>query len=190
MQEILARGVNFVYTKQFIVNKHGIETWKLLLQSLSENARKTWGDILVPIQEYPFSLFKEMISTMTLALNIKQDSEIASIYEYVADQSLNKLYKIFFRFANPSFVIKNYPKLWSRFFNTGTVEVLVSESGHAILKFTLPEIFLDWLEPACLGYSKKAVEMAGGRGLTMEIKSVYKIPTDLWEIVCELHWFE
>ena len=41
MQEILARGVNFVYTKQFIVNKHGIETWKLLLQSLSENARKT-----------------------------------------------------------------------------------------------------------------------------------------------------
>jgi hypothetical protein len=190
MPEVLARGVNFVYTKQYIVNNHGIETWKLLVRSLTENAGKTWGDILVPIQDYPFSFFKEMISAMTLALNIKQDSELARIYEYIADQSLNRLHKIFFRFTNPSFVIKNYPNLWSRFFNVGKVEVPVSESGHAILKFTLPEIFLDWLEPACLGYSKKAVEMAGGRDLTMEVKGAYKVSADLWEIVCELHWFE
>lgn len=188
MQQVLARGVNFVYTKQFIVNKHGIETWELLLQSLSEDARKIWGGILVPIQEYSFTSFKEMISTMTLALNIKQDSELAYIYEYIADQSLNKLYKIFFSFANPSFVIKNYPRLWSRFFNTGEVEVPVAENGHAILKFTLPEIFLDWLEPACFGYSKKAVEMAGGKNLTMGKKGTDKASDDLWEIVYELHW--
>jgi len=172
------------------VNKHGTETWKLLIQSLSEDARKTWSDILVPIQDYPFSLFKEMISALTLALNIRQDSELACIYEYIADQSLSRLHKIFFRLTNPSFVIKNYPTLWSRFFNTGKVEVPVSESGHAVLKFTLPEIFLDWLEPACLGYSRKAVEMAGGKNLTMEMKGALKISPDLWEIVCELHWLE
>jgi hypothetical protein len=190
MQEILARGVNFVYTKQFIVEKYGDETWGLLLQSLPENARKIWGAILVPIQEYPFSLFKEMISTLTLALNIKHDSELACIYEYIADRSLNKIYKVFFKFASPPGVIKNYPKLWNRFFNTGQVEVPVSESGHAILKFTLPEIFLDWLGPACFGYSKKAVEISGGRNLTMGKKSADKASGDLWEIVYELHWDE
>jgi hypothetical protein len=188
MQEVLARGMNFIYTKEFILNKNGIEAWKLLVQSLSEDARKIWGGILLPVQEYPFTLYKEMISTMTLALNIKQDSELACIYEYVADQSLNKLYKVFFRFANPSFVIKNYPRLWSRFFNAGEVEVPVSENGHAILKFTLPEIFLDWLEPACFGYSKKAVEMAGGRNLTMGKKNTDKVSGDHWEIVYELNW--
>ena len=190
MEKVLARGVNFVYTKQYIVNKYGIETWKLLLQSLSDDACKIWGDILVPIQEYPFLFFKELISDLSLALNIKQDSELASIYEYIADQSLSKLYKIFFRFSNPSFVIKNFPKLWSRFFNAGKVEVPVSESGHAILKFTLPEIFLDWLDPACLGYSKKAVEMAGGKNMTMEKKGADKTSDDLWEIVFELYWSE
>jgi hypothetical protein len=188
MQEVCARGVNFVYTKQFIVNKYGIKTWKLLLESLSEDARKIWGGILVPIHEYSFLLFKELISS--LASNIKQDSDLACIYEYIADQSLNKLYKIFFSFANPSFVIKNYPRLWNRFFNTGTVEVPVSKNGHAILKFTLPEIFLDWLEPACFGYSKKAVEMAGGKNLTMEKKGTEKASGDVWEIVYELHWTE
>ena len=74
-------------------------------------------------------------------------------------------------------MIKNYPKLWNMFFNTGTVEVQVAGSGHAVLKFLLPESFNDWLPPACLGYSKKAVEMAGGRNLVMKKNGLEKIRT-------------
>ncbi len=190
MEQVLARGVNFLYTKQFIVNKYGNERWEGILQSLSDDSRKIWGGCLMPIVEYPFSSFKELTSILSSELKLDHESELASIYEYIADHSLNSLYKIFFSFANPSFVIKNYPKLWSRFFNTGKVEVPESEKCHALLRFSLPEIFLDWLEPACLGYSKKAVEMAGGRNLTMEMKGTSKISNDLWEIVYELHWFE
>ena len=36
----------------------------------------------------------------------------------------------------------------------------------------LSEIFLDWRPPACMGYSKKAVEMSGGRDLSMREKSI------------------
>ena len=76
------------------------------------------------------------------------------------------------------------------FFNSGTVEVQVAESGHAILKFLLPEIFNDWLPPACLGYSKKAVEMAGGRNLVMKKNSAGKTSDGQWETVYELQWTE
>jgi hypothetical protein len=76
------------------------------------------------------------------------------------------------------------------FFNAGTVEVQVAESGHAVLKFHLPEIFNDWLPPACLGYSKKAVEMAGGRNLVMIKNSAGKMSDELWETVYELRWTE
>jgi len=76
------------------------------------------------------------------------------------------------------------------FFNTGTVEVQVAESGHAVLKFLLPEIFNDWLPSACLGYSKKAVEMAGGRNLVMTKKSSGKFSEEIWETVYELRWIE
>ena len=118
MEQVLARGVNFLYTKQFIVNKYGNEKWEGMLQSLSDDSRKIWGGSLLPIIEYPFSLFKELTSIASSELKLNHESELASIYEYIADQSLNKLYEMFFSFANPSFVIKNYPKLWSRFFNT------------------------------------------------------------------------
>jgi hypothetical protein len=44
--------------------------------------------------------------------------------------------------------------LWSRFFNAGTVEVMVAEKGHAIPKFLLPEIFNDWLLQRAWGIRK------------------------------------
>ena len=87
-------------------------------------------------------------------------------------------------------MIQNYPKLWGMFFNAGTVEVTAAEKGHAVLKFLLPEIFNEWLSPACLGYSKKAVEMAGGRNLAMKKNSARKVSDNLWESVYELRWTE
>ena len=190
MKQVLAKGVNFLYSKRFIEAKYGGDVWARIMESLSKESQESWEAGILVNHEYPFTAFKEMISVLTRELESAKDSEIACIYEYIADQSLNKIYKIFFTFANPSFVIKNYPIFWDKFFNSGKVEVPLSEKGHAVVKFTLPEIFLDWLPPACLGYSKKAVEMAGGRDLTMQAKSKSMVSAGTWEIAYELRWKE
>lgn len=190
MEQILAKGVNFLYSKQFIEAQYGAAVWARVMKSLSQESSAVWSGGLLFHQEYPFSAFKEMITKLTGEIQAAQDSEIARIYEYIADQSLNRIYKIFFALSNPSFVIKNYPKLWAKFFNSGKVEVPVSEKGHAVLKFTLPEIFLDWLPPACLGYSKKAVEMAGGSNLAMNSIDRSLRSDGIWEIEYELRWQE
>jgi hypothetical protein len=189
MAEVLAKGVSFLYARTYIVAKYGQETWEKVVQSMSPESREVWAYSLLVTREYPFTAFKDMMSSLSRVLKTAKDAELAAIYEYIADQSLNKMYKIFFRLAHPSFVIKNYPSLWKMFFNAGTVEVPVAEKGHAIVRFLLPEIFNDWLPPACLGYSKKAVEMAGGRGLTMNRVSRGKKGED-WETVYELRWNE
>jgi len=190
MTAVMAKGANFLYARTYIEQKYGRETWERILAALSPETRKVWDQALLVSKEYPFEAFKEMMSALMRVLKTAKDSELASIYEYIANQSLNKMYKIFFRLAHPSFAIKNYPSLWSMFFNAGTVEVPVAEKGHAIVRFLLPEIFNDWLQPACLGYSKKAVEMAGGRSLTMLRTSREKKADDLWETVYELRWSE
>ena len=190
MKTVMAKGVNFLFARKYIEDKYSTETWGRIMQSLSNEAKTVWSGVLLAGSEYPFAAFKEMISSLNRELKTAKDPEIAAIYEYIADQSLSKTYKIFFKLANPSFVIKNYPKLWNMFFNSGTVEVQVAESGHAVLKFLLPEIFNDWLPPACLGYSKKAVEMAGGRNLILKKISAGKPSDDLWETVYDLRWTE
>lgn len=190
MKTVMAKGVNFLFARKYIENKYGTEIWGRVMQSLSDEAKSIWGGVILASMEYPFVSFKEMMTSLTQELKMAKDHELAGIYEYIADQSLNAMYKIFFRIANPSYVIQNYPKLWSKFFNAGKVEVTAAEKGHAVLKFLLPEIFNDWLPPACLGYSKKAVEMAGGRNLVMRKNSSVKVSEDLWETIYELRWTE
>ena len=190
MSEVLAKGVSFLYARTYIVAKYGQETWEKVVQSMPPESKEVWTRSLLATSEYPFEAFKDMMSSLSMILKTAKDAELAAIYEYIADQSLNKMYKIFFRLAYPSFVIKNYPSLWKMFFNAGTVEVPVAEKGHAIVRFLLPEIFNDWLPPACLGYSKKAVEMAGGHGLTLDRVSRGKKSEGLWETVYELRWNE
>ncbi len=190
MGDVLAKGVNFLYSKRFIVAEYGAEKWDKIVNALPSDSQEIWGSGILASSSYPFAAFKEMMNALTKELGSPKRDQLARIYEYIADQSLSKIYKIFFRMANPSYVIKNYPKLWSNFFNAGTVEVPVAEKGHAVLKFVLPEIFLDWLPPACLGYSRKAVEMSGGRGLSMKEKSTNRLGEDSWEIVFELSWSE
>ncbi len=188
---VLAKGVNFLYAKRFIEGKYGNDAWRRVLSNLPEEMQQMWDGGILVNKEYPFAAFKATMSALDSVLSTEEDRELALIYEYIADQSLNKIYKIFFSLTSPSFVIKNYPKLWDKFFNTGKVEVPLVEKGHAVLKFVLPEVFLDWLTPACFGYSKKAVEMGGGRDVMLRRQSTGKLRSgDEWEIVFELNWAE
>jgi hypothetical protein len=70
------------------------------------------------------------------------------------------------------------------------VDVPVADKSHASVRFLLPDVFDDWLSPACLGYSTKAVAMAGGSDLTMKRTAYEKKPDGLFESVYELCWKE
>ncbi len=187
---VLAKGVNFIYARQFIEAAYGEEMWTKIIRALPDAARQVWDQHLLPAESYPFAAFKAMAAALPTVVGKQKDAELSKIYEYIADQSLNKMYKIFFKLMNPSFVLKNYPTLWSRFFNSGTVDVPSAEKGRATLKFSLPAIFVDWLPPACLGFSRKAVEMSGGKDLSVREKDRHKLAEDSWLIEYELRWQE
>lgn len=190
MDDIIARGPNFCYAKEFIIKEYGESIWNKLLDNLPKDAANVWNDTLLLTNVYSFSAFKEMVKILTDLVDSISDQQISNMYEYIADRSLNTIYQLFFRLTNPAFVIKNYPKLWKRFFTTGTVYVKEAHEDYALILFTLPEIFLDWLPPACHGYSKKAVEMAGGKNFSIKEKDKYCQDDGLWNISYELFWEE
>jgi hypothetical protein len=190
MPEIMARGPNFVYAKEFIQQHYGEAVWQSLLQALPLAASEVWSSRHLITEAYPFSAFKAMVTALSNVSETGSETQMSELYAYIADRSLNSVYKVFFRFSQPASVIKNYPKLWNRFFSVGTVNVVHSEKEQAVLEFSLPEIFLDWLPGACYGFSKKAVEMAGGRELQIDEKSRFKASGNAWKITFELQWKE
>jgi hypothetical protein len=190
VEPVLARGPNFVYAREFVQQEHGVSTWDEVAAALPDEARSIWTGNLLVTDAYPFEAFKAMPRALAEVVGARQEEELASMYSYVADRSLNSVYKFFFRLAEPSFVISRYPVLWQRFFDSGTVRVPVARSRHARLEFDLPEIFLDWLRPACLGYSSKAVGLSGGQKLELEDADMSQLGDDLWRVCYELSWDE
>ncbi|MCP4401814.1 MAG: hypothetical protein GY801_31505 [bacterium] len=188
--DLVARGPNFVFTQKFILETYDTTTWDTLLQRLPPQAAEVWKGPLLVTGVYSFSAFKTMIALLSTLDGLHTDQETAQLYEYIASHSLSTVYKVFFRLTTPAFVIRNYPKLWKRFFTTGTVDVVEARKGYAEVTFTLPDNFLDWLPPACYGYSKKAIEMAGGMHLAMKEGAKTRAAHGGWEIRYVLSWEE
>jgi hypothetical protein len=190
MSEVMARGPNFVFAEEFIRSNHGAVVWEQVLADMPAEARATWQEPLLVTGAYPFSAFKEMLAALARVVGEVPDQETAQMYEFIADKSLSSIHNFFFRFADPSFVIKRYPILWQRFFKSGEVRVPEAKKGEARLEFDLPEIFSDWLQPACSGYSKKAIEMAGGSDLRLKQIEQKELPGGIWRTIYELSWSE
>lgn len=190
MDDRIARGVNFVYAKEYVVLQYGEEGWERVLGRLSSDAARVWRSPLMLTGTYSFAAFKALAGALAAEAGGKGDENLAKMYEFIADRSLSSIYKVFFRMASPSFVVNNYPRLWARFFTAGAVAVREAGTGTAIVEFTLPSIFLDWLPAACLGYSTKAVTMAGGRELSMAEVSRVRRADGEWAISYQLRWRE
>ena len=188
MEDVPARGPNFVYGKEFVREKHGLKVWEEVMDRLPAEAATVWSGPLLITGTYPFSAFKAMLAALTEVVGTQPDHETARMYSYIADRSLNSVYKFFFSLTQPSFVISRYPVLWQRFFKAGTVQVSQAGAGRARLDFTLPEIFLDWIRPACLGYSSKAVGLSGGSDLELEDLERSQLPGGDWRISYKLTW--
>jgi hypothetical protein len=188
--EVMARGPNFVYAKEFIASSHGDAVWEQVLADMSPEGREVWAEMILVTGSYPFSVFKEMLYSLVQVVGERPEAETAQMYEFIAEKSLSTIYKFFFRFAEPSFVIKRYPILWKRFFESGEVRVPYARAGAARLEFDLPAIFLDWLRPACFGYSNKAVKMAGGRDLEIHEAAQEALPGGIWRTTYNLTWTE
>jgi hypothetical protein len=190
LQAINARGVNFIYAREFLKTTYGEAGWPKLLAQLSDPARVVWESMIMPISSHPFAYFKEMIDVTCGHFHAGRNEHIWQMYEFIADRSLNQLYKVFFRLSKPSFVIGNYPRLWEKFFTAGEVSVPSAGRGSAELNFVLPGIFLDWLPPACRGFSNKAITMAGGKNLAQQEVSQTKVAEDSYAIIFVLSWDE
>lgn len=190
METVLARGPNFVYGREFVREEHGLRIWEKVVDALPPEAAAVWNGPLLITGSYPFSAFKSMLAGLTEMVGARPEAETARMYSYIADRSLNSVYKFFFRLAQPSFVISRYPVLWRRFFEAGSVEVASAGEGQARLDFSLPEIFLDWIRPACLGYSERAVSLSGGSELDLDEVERTPLTEGLWRISYELSWKE
>jgi len=59
MEDAIAKGPNFVFTRQYVLEKHGEEVRQEVLAQLDESILEIWSAKLYLRKNYPFSAFKQ-----------------------------------------------------------------------------------------------------------------------------------
>lgn len=54
MEEVLARGPNFVYGREFVREEHGLRTWEQVVDALPAEAASVWNGPLLITGTYPW----------------------------------------------------------------------------------------------------------------------------------------
>lgn len=190
MDEKIVKGANYVYTKDYIIKTYGLPKWQQILDKLSKPSAMIWSNNLILIDSFPFEPYYEIIKTLAEVCGLNSTEELGKVYEYIAHKSLNSVYQMFLSLTQPSFVLSRYPLLWKRFFNTGMVKINHIEKGKAEIEFGLPASFKEWITPACYGFSKAAIEMAGGSQFNQKLRTSEVSDSGEWKFVYDLTWLE
>jgi hypothetical protein len=65
MTDEVAKGVNFVFAKEYILKQYGEEVWQRALAHLPKEQATLWSGALVPFGAYSFPAFKATTAAST-----------------------------------------------------------------------------------------------------------------------------
>jgi hypothetical protein len=77
MAEVLAKVVSFLYARTYIVAivaKYRQETWEKVVRSMPPGSKAVWAQSLLATNEYPFTAFKDMMSSLASVLKTAKDA--------------------------------------------------------------------------------------------------------------------
>jgi hypothetical protein len=118
---------------------------------------------------YPFPLLLQVMRSAGKHFGAGQPS---SVYRQMgrssADYAVTGIYKIFFKFGSPQFIISKGSALFKTYYSSGEMRAPVCEKGHAIVEYAG---FADPAPELCVrieGWMERTLELSGGKDLRMK----------------------
>lgn len=155
-----AKGSIFLNSRDYIVNSIGDSVWKLVLANLPGDDAEFFEKNIAKTEWYPVTHLNNLVNTYDLVVGNGDFLSIVPVAEYIAKKDLGPVFEVFVDLKNPQVILNSAPSLWSRYFDSGRVDVesvnvddksstlvlyeLADEmkaSGVAICTFAVPEWF-------------------------------------------------
>lgn len=165
---VKVKGTALKSTMVFLEERVGGDQIREAISNFPDEERRRLADPIILSEWYPFSLLvKLMDSCMPMVKTEGNKSIYWVLGRFSADYSLKGIYKIFFRFADPHYIIKKSSQVFSSYYDSGKMEVVICEPHQAILHltgFNEPSIkFCDRL----LGFMERTLELTGTKSATI-----------------------
>lgn len=152
----------------FLQEKLGKEIYGQVLAKLTPADREALGTVILQSAWYEYSILLRLMEAAQEFYKPTTPKSMAwEMGRFSSEYGLKTVYKIFFKVADPQFVISRASKIFSNYFDTGVMEIVSMEARAAHLRirgFDQPcEQFCDRAQ----GWMERTVEMAGGKSVTI-----------------------
>ena len=117
-----AKGTVFVHLRDFVVRQHGPHAWDEVRDALPEDDRRTLDSLLIVGGWYPVGMWNRALAVYLPEKFEKADDGMRRLAGYIAENDLNRLYKMILSMGSPEFLLKRTGSLWSRYFDVGALE--------------------------------------------------------------------
>lgn len=152
----------------YIQQNFGREAYEKILSGLTDAERAAIGTVILQSAWYEYSL---VLKVMEAAKEFHHGTGSRSLAwemgRFSAEHGLKTVYKIFFKVADPHFIITRASKIFSNYFDSGSMEVVSLEPRGAHIRirgFNQPcQTFCD----RAMGWMERTLELAGAKSVAI-----------------------
>lgn len=167
---------------RFVRDRFGEQAYRRLKAALPEEDRATIDARVLPHSWVPFGLFVDINEKADELFGRGDLGLCREMGRYSAEVNLPTLYRIFYRFGTPSFIIRKAARLWDVHYSSGRLEV-DSEPDGVRLRI---EGFATPHRAHCLsvlGWAERSAELSGADIVYSEEERCRTRGDDVCEIV-------
>ncbi len=163
------KGTAVASTLKYITENYSSDGLKTILDNLTDTKDKEiFSSTIFPSSWYPIQSFSNLCKSIKQAFGKKDPNILRKIGRYSAEQGLTTIYKLFYRFGSPQFIISKASIIWGRYYTSGKLEVVSSDKTSAIvhlIDFDLPSIEIC---ERVMGWMEGSLALSGGKNISIK----------------------
>jgi uncharacterized protein (TIGR02265 family) len=163
MESPSKKGLSFVATRDYVLQTHGNAAWESVLRAMDPLEAEVVHSA-VGIGWYPLELYGKLLRIIDRQLGNGDLRAIPAMARFEAERDLPTIHRLLLKMVRPAYIVEKMSELWPRYNSTG--HLAIHRRGDRAVDVTLSEWSTD--EALCIaieGYSARALELAGARGL-------------------------
>jgi len=160
------KGLAFAHLEEFIVSQHGEAGMQRVLARLSPETGKilrSWN----ASQWYPMQNVVDIDLAVVNALYGGDVKQAYFIGRFDLDRSVRQVYRLLFRFLEPTFLLKRSAKLWSNYYDRGALTIEQTQERLVLIRLSDFDPVQGCLCQVFMGAFAGALEACRARGVTI-----------------------
>jgi hypothetical protein len=140
------------------------DTFESLLDQLEPHKQEILRQPILQSSWYDFTLLLDLMAAAEGRISPPPGRTLAwEMGRFSADHGLKTIYRVFFKVADPGFIIRKASQVFSTYYDSGSMEVASTDDRTALLRltdFNQPHV---WFCDRLMGWMERTLELSGAK---------------------------